>query len=262
MFVAEYIFNHLMFVTIRVAGCIPRPGDSVLAGFSSENAQNCPFLRRVSSATRLACAARVRIYCTGFAFSGQTDAHCLYAEFCRTGENFMSAIRCAIEVSRLRRFSAILWGGLFAGTFDITQAFIGFGLLGATPYQILQHIAGGIFGTRSYQMGWTSAVIGFVLHFTIAFTAATIYYVASRKVRVLVEHAVVCGLLYGEGVFLFMHFAVLPLSALASAQFNIVTYITGPVGHPFLVGLPIAFSVRHFPSPLVFSLREVNQNSG
>jgi hypothetical protein len=138
------------------------------------------------------------------------------------------------------------WGGLLAGAFDLTQAFIGFGLLGAVPYRILQHIAGGIFGTRSYQMGWVSAAIGLVCHFIIAFTAATLYYLASRKLHMLLEHPVICGLLYGEGVFVFMYFAVLPLSALGPAQFNIATYITGPVGHPLLVGLPIALSVRHF----------------
>jgi len=46
-----------------------------------------------------------------------------------------------------------------------------------------------------------------------------------------------------------MYFVVLPLSALGSAQFNIATYITGTVGHTFLVGLPIAISVRHFAKP-------------
>jgi hypothetical protein len=143
-----------------------------------------------------------------------------------------------------RPFAAILWGGLLAGVFDLTQAFIAFGLLGAKPYRILQHIAGGILGAHSYQMGWTSALLGLGLHFTIAFTTATFYYLASRKLRVLLEHAVLCGLLYGEIVFLFMYFVVLPLSALGSDQFNIATYITGPIGHPLLVGLPIALSVR------------------
>jgi uncharacterized membrane protein YagU involved in acid resistance len=151
--------------------------------------------------------------------------------------------------SRPRRaLVAIFWGGLLAGIFDLTQAFIGFGLLGATPYRILQHIAGGIFGSSSYHMGPGSAVIGFVLHFTIAFAAASVYYLVSRKLAVLVEHPVICGLLYGEAVFLFMYFLVLPLSALGPPQFNIATYITGPVGHTFLVGLPIALSVRHFAS--------------
>jgi uncharacterized membrane protein YagU involved in acid resistance len=64
--------------------------------------------------------------------------------------------------------------------------------------------------------------------------------------RVLVECAVLCGLLYGELVFLFMYFVVLPLSALSPPHFNVATYATGPIGHPLLVGLPIALSVRRF----------------
>jgi uncharacterized membrane protein YagU involved in acid resistance len=63
---------------------------------------------------------------------------------------------------------------------------------------------------------------------------------------VLVEHAVISGLVYGELVFLFMYFVVLPLSALGPARFNMATYITGPIGHTVLVGLPIALSVRRF----------------
>lgn len=145
-----------------------------------------------------------------------------------------------------RPLAAISWGGLLAGIFDITQAFIGFGLLGAKPFRILQHIAGGVFGARSMQMGWTSAALGLVFHFTIAFTAAAIYYLASRVLRVMVKHAVVCGLIYGELVFLFMYFVVLPLTPLGPAQFNTVTYITGPIGHTVLVGLPIALCVRRF----------------
>jgi hypothetical protein len=157
-----------------------------------------------------------------------------------------TASQTAISTLRPRPFAAIFWGGLLAGVFDITQAFVGFGLLGAKPFRILQHIAGGIFGARAMQMGWTSAALGFVFHFTIAFTAAIVYYVASRKIRMLVEHPIVCGLLYGEMVFLFMYFVVLPLSALGPARFNIATYITGPIGHPLLVGLPIALAVRRF----------------
>src|SRR5215467_1172160 len=145
-----------------------------------------------------------------------------------------------------RPLAAIFWGGLLAGIFDITQAFIGFGFYGARPFRILRHIAGGVFGARSMQMGWTSAVLGLVFHFTIAFTAAAVYYLASRMLRVMVEQPVVCGLLYGELVFLFMYFLVLPLTPLGPAHFNLATYITGPIGHTLLVGLPIALSVRRF----------------
>ena len=161
-----------------------------------------------------------------------------------------SSVATTVDGSPARPLAAIFWGGLLAGIFDITQAFIGFGLLGAKPLRILQHIAGGVFGARSMQMGWTSALLGLVFHFTVAFTAAAVYYFASRVLRVMVEYAVVCGLIYGEMVFLFRYFVVLPLTPLGPAHFSTATYITGPVGHTFLVGLPIALSVRRFAKRL------------
>ena len=157
-----------------------------------------------------------------------------------------SSVAATPSGSASRPLLAIFSGGLLAGIFDITQAFIGFGFLGAKPFRILQHIAGGVFGARSMQMGWTSAMLGLVFHFTIAFTAAAVYYSGSRVLRVMVEHAVICGLTYGELVFLFMYFVVLPLTPLGPAHFNTVTYITGPIGHTVLVGLPIALCVRRF----------------
>jgi len=161
----------------------------------------------------------------------------------------MNENRGSISMSRGSPVAAIFWGGLLAGVFDITQAFVGFGLLGARPFRILQHIAGGILGKHSFEMGWPSAMLGLLLHFTIAFSAATVYFLASRKIRLLVDYAIACGLLYGELVFLFMYFVVLPFSAVGPAHFNVATYVTGPVGHTVLVGLPIALSVRHFAGP-------------
>jgi hypothetical protein len=157
-----------------------------------------------------------------------------------------SSVATTVDGSPARPLAAIFWGGVLAGIFDITQAFIGFGLLGAMPFRILQHIAGGVFGARSMQMGWTSALLGLVFHFTVAFTAAAVYYFASRVLRVMVDRAIVSGLIYGEMVFLFMYFVVLPLTPLGRAHFSVATYITGPIGHTFLVGLPIALSVRRF----------------
>jgi hypothetical protein len=148
--------------------------------------------------------------------------------------------------TRSNAFAAILWGGLLAGILDITQAFIGFSLVGSTPFRILQRVAAGILGARSPEMGWISAAVGLLCHFTVAFTAAAVYYFASRKLRVLVQHPVLCGLIYGEFVFLFMYFVVIPLSAIGPPHFNMATYITGPIGHPLLVGLPIALCVRRY----------------
>lgn len=152
------------------------------------------------------------------------------------------------SLSRPRPLVAIFLGGLLAGIGDITQAFVVFGHYSATatPFRILQSIPRGIFGAQTFQMGWTSATLGLFLHFFIATTAAAVYYAASRKMRWLVERPVISGLLYGECVFLFMYFVVMPLSAIGWPKFNAATYITGPVGHPLLVGLPIAWAVRRF----------------
>lgn len=143
-------------------------------------------------------------------------------------------------------FLAIFWGGLACGVFDITQAFIAWGLMGIKPVAILRHIASGVLGPRAYQGGAGTAGLGLALHFVIAFGAATVYYMASRWIPFMTEHAVMSGLLYGECVFLFMYFIVVPLSAAVKSPFTVATLVTGPIGHTLLVGLPIALAVRHY----------------
>ncbi len=144
-------------------------------------------------------------------------------------------------------FLAIFWGGLACGILDITQAFTAWGLQnGVKPVSILQHIASGLLGPRSFQGGAKTAALGAVLHFFIAFTAAAVYYAASRWLPFMTNQAVLSGLLYGEAVFLFMYFVVVPLSAATKSPFTMATLITGPIGHMFLVGLPIALAVRRY----------------
>lgn len=141
---------------------------------------------------------------------------------------------------------AIFWGGLACGVLDITQAFIAWGVMGVKPISILHSVASGLLGSKAFQGGAKTAVLGLLLHFFIAFSAATVYYVASRWLPFMTDRAVLAGLLYGEVVFLFMHFVVVPLSAAPKGQFTMATLVTGPIGHMFLVGLPIALAVRHY----------------
>ena len=46
-------------------------------------------------------------------------------------------------------------------------------------------------------------------------------------------------------MFLFI-FAVLPVSALGPAHFSAATYVTGPIGHTFLVGPSMVLPARRF----------------
>lgn len=77
----------------------------------------------------------------------------------------------------------IVWAGTLCGVLDITAAIVVYGMFGLRPMPLLQGIAKGLTGPSAYQGGWATAALGLVLHFVIAFGAATVYYLASRKLR-------------------------------------------------------------------------------
>ena len=143
-----------------------------------------------------------------------------------------------------RPLPAILVGGLIVGVIDLVYAIVVYSP--QKPIRVPQTIASGVLGMKSYSGGVQAAALGVALHFVIALGAATVYYVASRKLGILVQQAVLSGLIYGALVYLFMHFIVLPLSAAPNRHPALIYQVTEFVEHWFCVGLPIALSVRHY----------------
>jgi Na+/alanine symporter len=149
-----------------------------------------------------------------------------------------------LESSQSKKKSAILAiavGGLVAGTLDLLQACVLFG------WDIPLAIAAGLLGRQAFQGGAGTYILGVFLHFFIACSAASVYYAASRKLRFLTEHPLVCGLFFGGAVEQVMNLVVLPLSALhARGPYNLHDLILGLLVHMIVIGLPISFSVRRF----------------
>jgi hypothetical protein len=139
---------------------------------------------------------------------------------------------------------AIVLGGLVVGVLDIADAFIFFGLRGASPVRILQGIAGGLLGRDSFAGGWQTAALGLAIHFFIATVVVAVYVLASRHMRWLVKAPFITGPLYGIGVWLVMNFVVLPLSASGPSAFRTVVVINGLLIHMLGVGLPSALFAR------------------
>ncbi len=136
-------------------------------------------------------------------------------------------------------FHAILVGGAVAGTLDLTSAFITFGP--DNP----RIIAAGLIGLQAVRTGIFPWILGVLLHYFIAFSAATVYCLASRKLRFLHDHWLVCGIFYGIAVFLVMNLVVLPLCAFHyTGPFKLRGLLQGILAHIFLIGLPISFSLR------------------
>jgi hypothetical protein len=136
---------------------------------------------------------------------------------------------------------AIAVGGVVAGALDLTQAMILFGK------NIPLAIAGGLLGPRAFSGGAAFYVLGVLLHFFIACSAAAIYFAVSRKLKFLTEYPVTYGLFFGGAVELVMTLVVLPLSALHTmGPYTYRDLFLGFLVHMVLVGLPISFSMWLF----------------
>jgi hypothetical protein len=146
------------------------------------------------------------------------------------------------QARRSNALLAIAVGGVVSGTLDLLQACILFG------WRIPRVIAAGLIGLDAAHRGGAAIyILGVVLHFFIACSAAAIYYGASRKLIFMREYPLVCGLLFGACVENFMNLVVLPLSALhARGPYSLQDLLLGLGVHMVVIGLPIAYSIRRF----------------
>ncbi|MDQ3743071.1 MAG: DUF4407 domain-containing protein [Acidobacteriota bacterium] len=160
----------------------------------------------------------------------------------------MVAASATFPARRSRALRAIFWGGLIAGALDITYAFVFYGLRNRlSPARILQSVASGLLGADAFKGGLGVAALGAALHFFIAFTAAAVYYAASRRLNLLLRRAVVCGVIYGVLIYALMNYVVVPLSAAPPRGTPPpVVLVTGLLVHMFFIGLPIALFARRY----------------
>jgi hypothetical protein len=153
-----------------------------------------------------------------------------------------SAVHGTAAMGRGNAMAAIGVAGFVAGTLDILQACIKFG------WDIPKVIAAGLLGPSVIESGGPGTyMLGLLLHYSIACSAAAIFYVVSRRLRFLTEHWVVCGLFFGMAVQFVMGYIVLPLSALhVRGPFALQDVLSGFITHMVVVGLPVAGCVRKF----------------
>ncbi len=143
---------------------------------------------------------------------------------------------------------AILYGGLTVGFLDGLDAIVFFGVRnGLGPLRIFKGIAGGLLGREAAAAGgWPTALLGLVLHFTIALTIVAVFYLFSRRFAFLTRRPFVWGPLYGVVVYLTMNLVVLPLSALHGTGLSQAApvLLNGLLIHMIGVGTPSALFAR------------------
>ncbi|MGH9528654.1 MAG: hypothetical protein ACRD2S_01905 [Terriglobales bacterium] len=146
------------------------------------------------------------------------------------------------RIGNPRAFKTILTGGLVAGVLDGLDAAVVISWINrVSAIRVFQFIASGLLGVRAFKEGWVGAAIGCGIHFLIALSVAAAYYLMTLRLPALLKKPELFGPIFGIGVFCFMHYLIVPLSAApkqppasAGALLNLV------ISHTLFVGLPIA----------------------
>lgn len=137
---------------------------------------------------------------------------------------------------------AILGGGFMAATFDFFAAML---IYGGTASGVAHAIARGWYGDAVKTMPPIVDVIGIASHYMILLIAASIFVLASLRFPVLRRQALIAGPLFGVCIYIAMHFAIVPLSAVHKVSNpHGVQFIEEFCGHMFVIGLPIALWAR------------------
>lgn len=145
--------------------------------------------------------------------------------------------------------AAIVWGGLAAGALDIGYAIAHYyAVYEVPPVRIGQSIAAGLLGRDEARAGgWTTAGLGFLLHFAMTTLMAAFFVAWTRMVPDLNKWPLLSGPTYGLAIFAVMQVVVLPLSATGGGDPPQGQFLVGALLiHAFGVGLPIAWVDKRF----------------
>lgn len=144
---------------------------------------------------------------------------------------------------------AIVLGGFAAGALDILYAIAHYyAIYQVPPERIGQSIAAGVLGREDARAGgWSTAGLGFVLHFLMTTLMAAFFVAWTRMVPDLNRWPLLSGPTYGLAIFVVMQFVVLPLSATGGGDHPEGQFLIGGLLiHAFGVGLPIAWIAKRF----------------
>lgn len=150
----------------------------------------------------------------------------------------------------LRPWEAVLGAGLLAAILDISNPIIVWGLKGVPAERILQSVASGLLGKSAFEGGAASAALGMAAHTLIMLGAASFYYLASRRLPIMVRRPWAAGPAFGLGFYVFMNYLVVPLSlAPLKPPYGWFPVLNQLFCHMVLVGLSFSLIISRARAP-------------
>lgn len=151
-----------------------------------------------------------------------------------------------------KALAATLLGGFVGGTLDITYACIHWSIAhDVAPMRIFQSVAAGVLGREAAVAGgWSTAMLGLALHFSMTIIMAAFFVFVARATPVLNRVPLLSGVIYGLGLYAVMNFIVVPISAAGDGTIQMPElnqfFYGGVLAHTLLVGAPIALIAKRF----------------
>jgi hypothetical protein len=146
---------------------------------------------------------------------------------------------------------SIFQAGLIAGTLDAIAAINNYiiNTNGGNPLKVFRFIASGIFGKEATEKDMVAmAFLGLQLHFLIAISFATFFFLIYPRIKILAKNIIISGVLFGIFVWLVMNKIVVPLSNTPKLPFDITQMFVGIAILVLAVGLPIALLAKKYYS--------------
>jgi len=148
----------------------------------------------------------------------------------------------ASETAALTPLRATLYGTAVVGGIDFAYATLFVVYRGRPWYRPWQGVASAVLGADSFKGGHASALLGVILHFTVAACIVGVYLLASRWVSILRKKTLLWGVVYGVLAFFVMNLVVVPLTRIGPqplvwSPFN----VGGLLLHTFLLGPAAAY---------------------
>lgn len=126
-------------------------------------------------------------------------------------------------------------GGLDQATFAVLTQH-------ATPVSFFQYIASSVLGLAAFSGGYTTALLGLLIHFVISLVVAGVFILAASTITLLRRTVFLSALVYGAAVN-FISGLLLPLTAAPKLPFSTLLLVHGLVAGALSIGLPVAITV-------------------
>ena len=141
---------------------------------------------------------------------------------------------------------AVVTAWLVVGTLDLTSATIQTLVMGGNPMRMLQAISSGIAGQEAFDGGMKYSLLGVFLHYCIAFSWTLLFFLVYPKIKVLSNHKLLTGIVYGLIVWLVMNRVVVPLSRIPARPFNLRNALIGLGILIVAIGIPLSYMASSY----------------